>query len=432
MKAIEFNLNEISQFKERLLLLSKEYQYVSILDSNNYSESIHCEYDLIAGFGAKRILSSDCFEELEAAWKKRTWFFGFFSYDLKNQLENLKSSNSDELEFPGLSFFEPEIRVEVNHLLVRIEGVGCSQFKKALERIEVRFLDAEIPEIKSRISKKEYLNNVIKLKEHIQLGDIFEVNFCQEFFAQNFSFDPVSLYHKLVKKSPVPFACFLKINSHYCLGASPERFLKRNGHKIISQPIKGTKKRGETKKEDHFQITQLKDSVKEKSENVMIVDLVRNDLSKIANKGSVRVEELFGIYTFPQVHQMISTITCEANPIVSSLDIIKECFPMGSMTGAPKIKAMELIEKYEATKRGLFSGAIGYIKPNGDFDFNVVIRSVLHNEKKRFTSFMVGGAITSGSVAEEEYNESLLKAEAIFEVLNESKEKSLAINIKAR
>ena len=423
MKAIEFNLNEIPQFKERLILLSKEYQHVSILDSKNYFSSSYCDYDLIAGFGAKSIISSNSFEELEIAISHRTWLFGFLSYDLKNQLENLNSFNKDQLDFPDLCFFEPEIRIEINQFLVKIEGEGCEDFKQALERIEVSFLDFEIPNIKSRISRKEYIDTVIKLKEHIQLGDIFEVNFCQEFFAENFCFDPVSMYHKLSKKSPVPFACFLKINSHYCLGSSPERFLKRRGDKIISQPIKGTRKRGKSKEDDRIQINELKESVKERSENVMIVDLVRNDLSKVANNGSVKVEELFGIYSFPQVHQMISTVTCKVDSTVSSVDVIKKCFPMGSMTGAPKVKAMELIEIYETTKRGLFSGSIGYIKPNGDFDFNVVIRSLLHNEKKLFTSFMVGGAITSGSKADEEYKESLLKAEAIFDVLYEMRVK---------
>ena len=417
METIEFSLDAIPQFKERLLLLSKEYQYVSILDSNSYRNSTHDEYDLIAGFGAKSIVSSNRFYELENACKKGSWLFGFLSYDLKNELESLNSQNLDGLDFPELSFFEPEIRVEIQNNKVKIEGLGCCEFKNLLQQVNVFFEGIEISKIKSRISKKEYLKNVIDLKRHIQLGDIFEVNFCQEFYAQDIDADPVSIYINLIKKSPVPYASFLKLGDRYCLGTSPERFLKKSGHKIISQPIKGTIKRGFSKEEDQQQMHALKGSSKERSENVMIVDLVRNDLSKIANKGSVKVDELFGIYSFPQVHQMISTISCEAESERESIDIIKKCFPMGSMTGAPKVKAMELIEKYESTKRGLFSGALGYIKPNGDFDFNVVIRSILYNKANRYLSFMVGGAITSGSVAEQEYNESLLKAEAIFDVL---------------
>ena len=423
MEAIEFNLDEIPHFKERLLLLSKEYQHVSILDSNNYNDSLYHEYDLIAGFGSKSIVSSNRFCELENISKKGLWLFGFLSYDLKNELENLNSENEDGLAFPGLSFFEPKIRVEIKNKKVLIEGLECSDFKNSLKQVEVYFKDVEVSEIKSRISKKEYIKTVLDLKRHIQFGDIFEVNYCQEFYAKNVTFDPIFAYNKLIEKSPVPFASFLKIDGRYCLGASPERFLKKYGDKLISQPIKGTIKRGFSKKDDDNQIHLLKSSVKERSENVMIVDLVRNDLSKVANKGSVKVDELFGIYSFPQVHQMISTISCKVGLEQTSLDIIKQCFPMGSMTGAPKLKAMELIEKYECTKRGLYSGAIGYIKPNGDFDFNVVIRSVLYNEMNDYLSFMVGGAITSKSNPQEEYKESLLKAKAIFEVLQTSQVK---------
>lgn len=422
MEAIEFNLDEIPQLKERLLLLSKDYRHVSILDSNDYKYSNHSEYDLIAGFGAKSIVSSHRFCDLEKISKKGLWLFGFLSYDLKNELETLNSQNQDSLGFPGLSFFEPEIRVEVKNQKVKIEGLRCSRFKKMLEQLPVYFKSGEISEIRSRISKKQYIKTVRDLKKHIQLGDIFEVNFCQEFYAQNIDADPVAIYNNLIQKSPVPYASFLKLDGRYCLGTSPERFLKKSGNKVISQPIKGTIRRGFSTKEDEHQIHMLRESAKERSENVMIVDLVRNDLSKIANQGSVKVDELFGIYTFPQVHQMISTISCEAEPERAPIDIIKCCFPMGSMTGAPKVKAMELIEKYESTKRGLFSGAIGYIKPNGDFDFNVVIRSILYNERNRYISFMVGGAITSGSIPEEEYKESLLKAEAIFDVLILKKE----------
>jgi para-aminobenzoate synthetase component 1 len=418
LKAVEFNFDEIPKFKEKLLFLSKMYQHACILDSNDYKDSKYHEYDLIAGFGAKSFISSDKFLELEDFTKKGIWLFGFLSYDLKNNLEYLRSENKDELGFPGLSFFEPEIRVEVKNDNVLIEGLGCHEFKEFLRQVEVGSKKVKRPEIKSSITQEEYIQNILKLKRHIQLGDIFEVNFCQEFYAKDIHFEPLAVYHELTKKSPVPFGSFLKLDGLYCLGASPERFLKKSGSKIISQPIKGTGRRGLSKEDDNNQINILKASVKERSENVMIVDLVRNDLSKIANKGSVMVEELFGIYSFPQVHQMISTVTCDADSKRSSVDIIMKCFPMGSMTGAPKVKAMELIEYYESSKRGLFSGAVGYIKPNGDFDFNVVIRSILYNEMNSYLSFTVGGAITIHSNPEEEYKESLLKAKAIFDVLN--------------
>lgn len=201
------------------------------------------------------------------------------------------------------------------------------------------------------------------------------------------------------------------------MSASPERFLKRNGTHVVSQPIKGTARRAENMEEDEGLKEALRTDEKERSENIMIVDLVRNDLSHYASKGSVIVEELCKIYTFEQVHQMISTITASVALEIDSVDLIKSVFPMGSMTGAPKIAAMQLIEKLESTKRGLYSGAIGYFAPNGDFDFNVVIRSILYNAEKQFVSFSVGSAITARSVPEKEYEECLLKAKAMRTVL---------------
>ena len=200
--------------------------------------------------------------------------------------------------------------------------------------------------------------------------------------------------------------------------ASPEQYLQKTGNKIISKPIKGTIKRSSEFEEDELLKAKLFNSEKDKSENVMIVDLVRNDFSKCAEKGSVKVDELFGVYSFPQVHQMISTVSARLKAGVSGVSAIKSSFPMGSMTGAPKIKAMELIEKEEVFKRGLYSGSVGYFNPEGDFNFNVVIRSLFYSPELTQLSFAIGGAITDGSNALDEYEESLLKAKAIFEVFN--------------
>ncbi len=418
MESISFNINDVPQFKERLLLLTRDYNYATILDSNNYENTPYKEYDLLAGFGAKSIILSNRFSELEALSKKGCWLFGFLSYDLKNELESLKSENHDGLDFPDLCFFEPEILVEVQKEEVRISGNGVEKFKESILEVNVRFDSVNEIQIQSRISKEKYIKNILQLLSHIQLGDIFEVNFCQEFYSENIEVNPESVYSILNHKSPVPFGSFLKVGDKYCLGASPERFIKKFGSKVISQPIKGTVKRAASEEEDEVVKKELVKNDKEKSENVMIVDLVRNDLSRFAKDGSVQVEELFGIYTFPQVHQMISTIVCEVKEDQSPVEIIKNTFPMGSMTGAPKVRAMKLIEEYESTKRGLYSGAIGYIKPSGDFDFNVVIRSILYNASNQYLSFMVGGAITSKSNPQDEYEESLLKAKAIFEVLS--------------
>ena len=209
-----------------------------------------------------------------------------------------------------------------------------------------------------------------------------------------------------------------KLDDKFLVCASPERYLKKVGSKIFSQPIKGTSKRNvKDTDEDEKSKKDLIESEKETSENVMVVDLVRNDLSKVCVEGSVKVEELFGVYSFPQVHQMISTVSGTVSAQVKFTDILKATFPMGSMTGVPKKRVMGLIEQYEKTKRGLFSGSLGYINPEGDFDFNVVIRSILYNQSAKYVSIQAGSAITYYSDAEKEYDECLLKIEAMKKVL---------------
>ena len=273
--------------------------------------------------------------------------------------------------------------------------------------------------IKSRVSKEEYIECVNSIKNHIQRGDIYEMNYCLEYFAENVLIDPTIVYNELNNLSPMPFSANFHIDEYSLMCASPERFLAKRKNKIISQPIKGTAKRGSNKKEDFLLAESLKNNPKEQAENVMIVDLVRNDLSKTAQRGSVMVEELFGIKTFRQLHQMESTITSEIKKDLHFTEVIKNAFPMGSMTGAPKIRAMELIEEYEKTKRGIYSGSVGYITPEGDFDFNVIIRSILYNAKNRYLSFMAGSAITGGADAEKEYEECLLKILAMKKVLGD-------------
>ena len=268
------------------------------------------------------------------------------------------------------------------------------------------------------MSYSEYVGIVEKLQRHISLGDVYEVNYCIEFFAKRLDISPVQLYRKLNEVSPSPFSAFVKYHDKSLICASPERYLKKEGSRLISQPIKGTSPRDADPEVDRANIEYLKSSEKERAENVMITDLVRNDLSKVAKQGRVKVEELCGVYSFRQVHQMISTISAEMDERYSWVDAIKATFPMGSMTGAPKVNAMKLIERYEVTKRGLYSGSVGYVTPEGNFDFNVVIRSILYNRKKGYLSFMVGSAITALANPESEYEECLVKASAIMEVLN--------------
>jgi para-aminobenzoate synthetase component 1 len=271
--------------------------------------------------------------------------------------------------------------------------------------------------INQRISKENYLSKVSKMLEHIQRGDIYEANFCMEFYAENAQIEPLAIYQKLNAISEPPFAVYFKNNFQYLLSASPERYLRKEGTRLISQPIKGTSKRSADPIADAQFKVDLAQNEKERSENIMIVDLVRNDLSHTATKGSVAVEELCEIYTFKQVHQMISTVVSEVEVTTPPVEIIRTTFPMGSMTGAPKISALQIIETLEETKRGLYSGAVGYFTPEGDFDFNVVIRSILYNQDKKYLSFSVGSAITSLSNPEDEYEECMLKARAMHEVL---------------
>ena len=413
-------------FKNQLLTWSQQFREVVFLDSNNYHQK-YSSYDCVLAVDAFTSLQTDfhnAFEEIKQYQQQtKDWLFGYFSYDLKNDTEKLASNNFDGLHFPDLFFFQPKKlfllkgnQLEVHYLLVCDDEFELD-FQEILNSKHQPVTGNRQPKINQRISKEDYLSKVNKMLEHIQRGDIYEANFCMEFFAENAIINPIEIYQKLNTISKPPFATFFKNNKHYLLSASPERYLRKEGNKVISQPIKGTAKRFSDEDLDQKSKTDLAENPKERSENIMIVDLVRNDLSKTATKGSVEVEELCGIYSFEQVHQMISTITSTVAENRSPVEIIKSTFPMGSMTGAPKISAMNIIENLEETKRGLYSGAVGYFSPENDFDFNVVIRSILYNAENEYLSFSVGSAVTSKAIPEQEYDECLLKAKAMFEVL---------------
>jgi len=291
---------------------------------------------------------------------------------------------------------------------------------KCIDEQILNTVKAEAIDLQSRFNKNDYIAAANKIKEHISRGDIYVTNFCQEFFADGAKIDPVNTFLQLNSLSPTPFAAFYKWQDNFILCASPERFLAKRNDKLISQPIKGTAKRGRDDEEDEHIKQELRNHTKELQENVMIVDLVRNDLTRSAKQGTVKTEELFSIYTFNQVHQMISTVVCELQEGISAVQAIRNTFPMGSMTGAPKISAMQLMEQYERSRRGVYSGAIGYFSPDNDFDFNVVIRTLLYNSIEKYLSFQTGSAITYHADPEKEYEECLLKAKAILEVLGQS------------
>lgn len=420
------HIDNVSLFKQQLLVWSNQFREALFLDSNNH-HTLYSNYDCILAVDAFTSITTDfqnAFDDLHQYQSQTNdWLFGYLSYDLKNDTEKLSSVRFDGLHFPDLFFFQPkklfllkENQLEVQYLLLCDDEVTGDL--KAIENTQlVSGCDAVKSTIQQRITKEDYLLKVAKMKHYIHLGDIYEANFCMEFYAENTIIHPLQTYQRLNAISEPPFAVFLKNNTNYLLSASPERFLKKQGNKVISQPIKGTAKRVFDDDLDAVSKQNLSQNPKERSENIMIVDLVRNDLSKTATKGSVIVEELCQVYSFKQVHQMISTVVSEVECNVAPTTIIKAAFPMGSMTGAPKVSAMQIIEELEETKRGLYSGAVGYFQPNGDFDFNVVIRSILYNAQNSYLSFSVGSAITALSEPEQEYEECLLKAKAMFEVL---------------
>jgi len=428
--------NNILDFKLKLLHYAGRSDRFSYLESNasidhsNNRGDRYTAYDCIVALDPiDEITISDntAFESLKRYHDdNKDWLFGFLSYDLKNETEQLLSDNYDGIEMPLLHFFRPKYVFLISGNEVTVAYSANDTAEQEVEDTMHAIRDESIPDksssiaiqVEPRISKKEYLNAASKLKEHIKYGDIYEVNYCQEFYSVDADIDPLQTYVRLNEITKAPFSCCYRFADKYLISASPERFLQKKGMTLISQPIKGTMKRGENEEIDLQLKNDLLENPKEQRENVMIVDLVRNDLSRTAKKGSVEVEELFGIYTFQQAHQMISTVRSELKEDVHFVDAIMEAFPMGSMTGAPKVSAMKLIEKYEETKRGLYSGAVGYITPDGDFDFNVVIRSILYNKSEQYLSFIVGGAITDLATIEDEHEECLLKAKPMFEVLN--------------
>ncbi len=408
--------------KGKLVAFSRQFETAQLLFSNQYKDS-YGKYELLAAFGVKREISVSAspFQTAETFVKEnRGWKFGHFSYELKNNLEDLSSRHPAAFNFGSLYLFEP-LHVLVQH--IGKEEIQCfSHDGDAFTALWQKFQpmpEERLPSLswQAALSKEDYVKAFRDVQTELQYGNIYEVNLCQEFVAKSEN-DPYNYFNLLNKTSPMPFAGFYKHRGNYLICASPERFICLRGKKLISQPMKGTAARGANELEDEAQKKKLRNNLKETTENVMIVDLVRNDLSRSAERATIEVEELFGIYTFPQVHQLISTISCTLRSEISPLAAIKNAFPMGSMTGAPKISAMKIIDRVEAFRRELYSGSIGYFDPEGDFDLNVVIRSLLYRPAVPYLSLRVGGAITIDSNAEEEYRECLLKAKAFFDLNN--------------
>lgn len=424
MRIESFNLlDSKDKFHQKALHWSEQFDEISFFNTNGLPD----QWGKFESVLAVKALHSFCayedgLDQLQQFLIKYQCEFipGFLSYDLKNEIEELQTSAIDKLGFPAAYFFVPAITIKVAGKQVIIEGDDPTAVYQSICNTTLEQEDADLDlTLRSRWTKEEYFDAFDKVQQHIQRGDIYEVNLCQEFFAENAHISPSKVYLKLNAISPTPFSNFFKVGHHFIMSASPERFLAKRKGRLISQPIKGTAKRGITESEDLDIINRLLHSQKEIAENVMIVDLIRNDLTRSALPGTVKTIRLFEIQSFRQVHQMISTITCTQDPNISNIDVFRHTFPAGSMTGAPKIAAMRICDQIEGSKRGIYAGSIGYFDTvHDEFDFNVVIRSVLYNQLENYLSFHTGGAVTNQASAEQEYQECLLKASAILQALN--------------
>jgi len=416
---------DILNFEAKALQWAQQFEDVCFLQSNGYAD----EYTAI-----QRVLAVDAlftfessnnnttFENLELFKAKHPmhWMFGFFSYDLKNEIEQLETPFPNRLGFPDAYFFIPRVLITFFDTNIEIEASNPTDIFNCINEIKINqpLLETSPIKIQHRLPKTEYIDAFGNMMKHIKRGDIYEVNLCQEFFAEKVDIDPLSIYQKLNSVSPTPFSTFFKVKKEqYILSASPERFMAKRGEILFSQPIKGTAPRGKNIEEDTIIKQKLRNNPKEIAENVMIVDLVRNDMTRSAAAGTVDATRKLEVHSFKQVHQLISTITCKQHPDISAIQAIKNAFPPGSMTGAPKISAMQLCDRYENSRRGIYAGTVGYFAPNGDFDFNVIIRTLLYNKNRQYLSFHTGGALTIDADPELEYQECLLKASGIFKTL---------------
>lgn len=415
---ISYRINNNAAFKERLLCWAAKFSVCCVLDSLRYQSANH-SYDVLIGAGVAETmqLTDDPVESIiNFESVTNDWIFGHLGYDALNKAQG----NNDDSDFQQVYFFVPliVIKLEVDQLAIGTLD-GCA------DKIYQEILGTTVPvaqvyyaEIHNRINRQQFIESIQKIQEHIHRGDCYEINYCQEFYAESVIADPVDLYLQLTTISPNPFSCFYRNVDQYAICASPERYLKKTGDRLISQPIKGTAARSADPVNDAENRDLLEQSEKDRRENIIVVDMVRNDLSRICKPGSVVVEELCAIYDFPTVYQMISTVAGVLKPDQQIAEIINATFPMGSMTGAPKNRVIELIEKYELANRGLYSGTIGYIDPEKNFDFNVVIRTLFYNIKSGYMSYFAGAGITALSDPEQEYEECLLKASAIKKVFN--------------
>jgi len=422
-----FAINNYQEFSQKAKQFASGFDPCVILDSCEVSpQRDERKYKLLIGFGGTLIFEPqhNKLDQLFKLWnQKPTWMFGVLGYNLKNEFEDLHSNNISHFGWPDISFFIPEtiLTIDWNNKL-SIYGGNSQSIYNAIQNFQT------IPKTEYQLTLKgelhrdfhqeQHRKTIELIKEEIRNGNVYELNLCSGFvFSDANMIDPFIIYDELTELSPTPFSAYLKFANKTVISASPERYLLKQSHRLVSQPIKGTRPRSKTISEDHLLKDDLAKNSKDRAENVMIVDLVRNDLAHVSVPGQVKVDELFGIYSYSHVHQMVSTISAQMDEKLNWSDAIRYSFPMGSMTGTPKISAMKWIEKFEVSNRDWYSGALGYIDPEGNFDFNVLIRSVFYDNDKQKLAYFAGGAITIDSNPEDEYHEMMVKAEAIQTIL---------------
>lgn len=424
-----FPIEECDIIKQKMLNWGKQFSIFLLLDSNAYRQPGSL-YDCLLAVNPVDTIpcQTDALDSLyDWHQQHQDWLFGHIAYDYKNKLEpRLRSKHTSGHAFPDFFFFCPEIICTIGHerqsLTIESMGTAPTTVYDAICAMPMLNTEVQLPTLsfQQQTSRDVYLAAVNQLREHIAKGDCYEINYCCEGFATDAVINPAAVFQALNRLSPAPFAALYCLDGQHMICTSPERYLKKTGQKILSQPIKGTTRRHPDPAHDKALRDQLYTSTKDRAENMMIVDLVRSDLAASCITGSIQVPELFEIYTFPQVHQMVSTVCGTLRENAPFTDAIRYSFPMGSMTGAPKIKVMELTEQYEQTRRGLFAGTVGYITPGADFDFNVVIRSLFYQTGRQYLSYMTGGAITYDSNPMQEWEEMRLKAWALERVFSSS------------
>ena len=416
-------------FPDKLSFWAMSEAYGFCFRGKGWGSEFNHRYSVFAGSGIAAEFKGSLFEASQFIDEHSDYIISHLNYDLKNQLEDLDSRHEDRVQFPELTMVVPICivrvigdKVEIGLSLAQEEDTIASNIFEKIEQIELSEIDKpSVGDMKKRVSKEHYLQNLERISLHLQKGDIYQANICQEFYWESASLNPAQVFNDGFAANPNPFCALFRYDDQFLMSWSPERFLSFNGRDVLSQPMKGTARRSKDPLLDLKYLEELEMSEKDRRENVMIVDMVRNDLSHFAEKGSVQVPELYEIRTYPQIHQMHSTVTAKLKSGTNLFDALLKAFPMGSMTGTPKIRAMQIIETIESTKRGLYSGTFGFITPDKNADFSVIIRSLLYDAKSEYLSLQVGGGITALSNSEAEYDECMAKAEPILKLMQESK-----------